>query len=31
MKDKKFISYLFEVAWILPSVAIPVSMLVAIL
>jgi len=31
MKDKKFISYLFEVAWILPSVAIPVSMMVAIL
>ncbi len=31
MKDKKFVSYLFEVAWILPSVAIPVSMMVAIL
>jgi cytochrome c oxidase subunit 2 len=30
MKDQKFIGYLFEVAWILPSVAIPLAMLVAI-
>lgn len=27
---KKYLSYLFEVAWILPSVAIPISFLVAI-
>jgi cytochrome c oxidase subunit 2 len=30
MKDNKYLGYLFEVAWILPSVAIPISILVAI-
>ena len=31
MKDNKYLGYLFEVAWILPSVAIPISTLVAII
>ena len=31
MKDQKFVGYLFEVAWILPSVAIPLAMMVAII
>ena len=30
MKGNKYAAYLFEVAWILPSVAIPISFLVAI-
>ncbi len=28
--NKKYLSYMFEVAWILPSIAIPISFLVAI-
>jgi cytochrome c oxidase subunit 2 len=31
MRTNKYIGYLFEVAWILPSVAIPIAMLVAII
>jgi cytochrome c oxidase subunit 2 len=30
MKGNKYLSYLFEVAWILPSVAIPAALLVAV-
>jgi cytochrome c oxidase subunit II len=30
MKGNKYLSYLFEIAWILPSIAIPAAMLVAI-
>lgn len=30
MRGNKYLSYLFEIAWILPSVAIPISFLVAI-
>lgn len=30
MRGNKYMSYLFEIAWILPSVAIPISFLVAI-
>jgi cytochrome c oxidase subunit II len=30
MKGNKYLSYLFEIAWILPSIAIPIAMLVAI-
>lgn len=31
MRDQKFMGYLFEVAWILPSVAIPVAVITAVL
>ncbi|NJN14934.1 MAG: cytochrome C oxidase subunit II [Oscillochloris sp.] len=31
MRTNKYIGYLFEVAWILPSVAIPVAVLVAVI
>jgi cytochrome c oxidase subunit 2 len=31
MKNEKFVGYLFEVAWILPSVAIPVAVITAVL
>ncbi|GAB4442028.1 MAG: cytochrome c oxidase subunit II [Chloroflexi bacterium OHK40] len=31
MKHEKYMGYLFEVAWILPSVAIPISVIVAVL
>jgi cytochrome c oxidase subunit II len=30
MRGNKYLSYLFEIAWILPSVAIPISFMVAI-
>ncbi len=30
MQGNKYMSYLFEIAWILPSVAIPISFMVAI-
>jgi cytochrome c oxidase subunit II len=30
MKGNKYLSYLFEIAWILPSVAIPIAFMVAI-
>lgn len=30
MRSNKYMGYIFEVAWILPSVAIPISILVAI-
>jgi cytochrome c oxidase subunit II len=30
MKSNKYIGYLFELAWILPSVAIPIAILVAV-
>lgn len=30
MKSNKYMGYIFEVAWILPSVAIPIAILVAI-
>lgn len=31
MKNAKFMGYIFEVAWILPSVAIPVAVITAVL
>lgn len=31
MKGNKYLSYLFEIAWILPSVAIPIAFMVAII
>lgn len=30
MKENKYLAYLFEIAWILPSIAIPIAILVAI-